>query len=131
MIEAQEGRRPVLERYCGESGGDIQVAIELLGAEDDVEVDFVEMGGQTGSSVFEEASPYYNRTIVRKRLRKLDLIAAERDFDGPDFLKAYVQGHELEVLKGANSVLGSTEFVLVECSLIPVNKGCPLTHAKV
>ena len=41
-------------------------------------------------------------------------------------LKLDVQGYELEVLKGADGLLSAAEVVLLEASLIPVNKGCPL-----
>ena len=81
---------------------------------------------ETGSSVFEESSPY-----ARKRLKKtlitLDaLLEAYKDFQQLDFLKLDVQGYELEILKGASALLQHTEFVLMETSFIPINQGCPL-----
>jgi hypothetical protein len=96
----------------------------LLGAHAGQEVEFSQM--ETGSSVFDEASPY-----ARKRLKKTlvtldNLLEAYKDFQQLDFLKLDVQGYELEVLKGASTLLQHTEFVLMETSLIPINTGCPL-----
>ena len=128
MVEAQERLRPVLENCVREQGGAVKFEIALLGAKDGEKVSFVELGGGTGSSVFEEASPIHHRTKVEKQLRTLDPIALDHGFADADFLKIDVQGYELEVLKGASSILSSVEFVLVESSLIPINKGCPLIH---
>jgi FkbM family methyltransferase len=124
MFEAQKEKVPELKRICERFPGTVSYEIALLGAKDGAEVDFVQM--ETGSSVFEESSPY-----ARKRLKKtlitLDaLLAAYKDFQQLDFLKLDVQGYELEILKGASALLKHTEFVLMETSFIPINKGCPL-----
>lgn len=77
---------------------------------------------ETGSSVLEESSPY-NRNYVEKELVTLDsLVVRYPDFKKLDFLKIDVQEYELEVVKGASRLLAKTEFVLMEVSLIPVNK---------
>jgi FkbM family methyltransferase len=124
MIEAQKEKTQKLMEVSEKFSGEIFCEIALLGARAGQEVDFVQM--ETGSSVFEESSPY-----ARKRLKKtlitLDaLLEAYTDFKQIDFLKLDVQGYELEVLKGASALLKRTEFVLMETSLIPINKGCPL-----
>jgi len=44
----------------------------------------------------------------------------------PDFLKLDVQGYELEVLKGAESILASVEVVFTEVNHIEIYRGAPL-----
>jgi FkbM family methyltransferase len=124
MIEAQKEKLPALNGVCEKFSGAVSCEIALLGAKTGAEVDFVQM--ETGSSVFEESSPY-----ARKRLKKtlitLDaLLEGYKDFQQVDFLKLDVQGYELEILKGASALLKRTKFVLMETSFIPINKGCPL-----
>ncbi len=124
MVEAQKEKAQILMEVCEKFSGEVFCEIALLGANAGQEVEFVQM--ETGSSVFEESSPY-----ARKRLKKtlvtLDaLLKVYTNFQQLDFLKLDVQGYELEVLKGASALLQRTEFVLMETSLIPINKGCPL-----
>ncbi len=124
MLEAQECKRPILQSVCARHSGDVRFEIGPLGPEDGSEVSFAEM--ETGSSVFAEKS---NRDrVVRKLVTKtLDtIVLAHPEFLTSQFLKLDVQGYELEVLRGAASVLSHCEFVFLEASLIPVNAGCPL-----
>jgi FkbM family methyltransferase len=124
MIEGQNNKAKILQEICSFFKSNVVFEIALLGAKDGEKVRFVEM--ETGSSVLEESSPY-NRNYVEKELVTLDsLVVRYPDFKKLDFLKLDVQGYELEVLKGASRLLAKTEFVLMEASLIPVNKGCPL-----
>lgn len=124
MIEAQQEKSQILNGVCEKFSGTVSCEIALLGAKDGTEVDFIQM--ETGSSVFEESSPY-TRKRLKKSLITLDaLIEAYKDFQQLDFLKLDVQGYELEILKGASALLKHTEFVLMETSFIPINKGCPL-----
>lgn len=123
MVEPQDSKRPILEDLVTRSGGGVRFEAALLGAAEGGEVEFVEM--ETGSSVYEEASPY-PRSKTRKQIRTLDRLVAEAGFGQIGLLKIDVQGYELEVLKGALDVLKGTEVVLMEASLVPVNAGCPL-----
>ena len=124
MVEAQEEKGHALREICKKFSGEVFCEIALLGAKAGQEVEFIQM--ETGSSVFEESSPY-TRDRLTKKLATLDnLLNAYSDFQNIDFLKLDVQGYELEVLKGASTILKHTEFVLMETSLIPINKGCPL-----
>jgi FkbM family methyltransferase len=125
MIEAQEQKERILKEVCKFYDlEDISLEIALLGSENNKEVCFCEM--ETGSSVFEESSPY-RRDYVTKTLVTLDtLVSKYKEFQNIDFLKLDVQGYELEVLAGATTLLKKTEFILLEASLIPVNQGCPL-----
>lgn len=57
---------------------------------------------------------YVRRTVP---IVTVDELVAKGELDVPEFIKLDVQGFELEVLKGANSVLGTTQVVLMEVSL--------------
>lgn len=119
MVEANEEKRRKLE----EAAHDVDARLEfaLLGAEDGKIADFYVMG--SGSSVFEEESRF-EREKVQKTLLSLDALLA--DVDQVDFMKIDTQGYELEVLKGASRLLAKTEAVLLEVSLLEINKGAPL-----
>ncbi len=122
MLEAQESKRPVLDRVSRQCDG-LCYQIVLLGAADGETVQFVEM--ETGSSVFEEQSPY-QREVIEKEQRSLDTLLKNHDeFKQADLLKLDVQGYEIEVLKGASDLLRHTQCVYLEASLIPTNQGCP------
>ncbi len=124
MIEGQNSKSSILQEVCSSFKGDVVFEIALLGAKDGEKVSFMEM--ETGSSVLEESSPY-NRNYVEKELTTLDsLLERYPEFRKLDFLKLDVQGYEINVLQGASNLLELTEFVLMETSLIPINKGCPL-----
>ena len=124
MIEGQEAKAAALREFCAKAGGDVTFETALLGARDGETVRFVEM--ETGSSVLEEASPYA-RNYVERTLTTLDSVLARHPaFQKADFLKLDVQGYELDVLRGASAALQKAEFVLMEASLIPINRGCPL-----
>lgn len=124
MIEAQEGKRPLLEHVVAKSRGQVAFELALLGAEHGREVEFAEM--ETGSSVFSEASDF-PRSVVRKPLNTLDRLLANRpEWKSPQCIKLDTQGYELEVLKGAGQTLSTVDVVLMEVSLVRINSGCPL-----
>ncbi len=123
MIEGQPGKQETLASVSAEHPDHLQFAIALLGATDDAEVEFIEM--ETGSSIFEEDSPFPRRK-TRARLKRLDsLIEAHPDFRASQMLKLDTQGYELEILRGAETILENAEMVLLEASFLPINRGAP------
>ncbi len=119
MIEGNEEKRTILQPVADEVGGTLEIA--LLGANDGEEVEFHVM--ESGSSVFEENSPLGRRSETRT-LRTLDAILGEGV--PVDFIKIDIQGYELEALRGAAQILPKVDAVLMEISLIEINKGAPL-----
>jgi FkbM family methyltransferase len=124
MIEAQESKRKILEKTVATSPRHLDFEIALLGETDGRDVDFFEM--ETGSSVFEETSPYPRKKTRRKLVSLDSLLDRHAGFKQAQALKIDVQGYELNVLKGASALLDVVEVVLMEASLIPVNKGAPV-----
>ncbi len=124
MIEAQTSKSDRLQSFANEHNGQVIYENALLGPEDNKSVEFTEM--ETGSSVFEESSPYDRNKVSRTQVTLDTLVDSHPQFKQPDFLKLDVQGYELEVLKGASELLTNTQIILMEASFIPVNKGAPL-----
>jgi FkbM family methyltransferase len=122
MIEAQESKRDALRAVCDRFNGSVAYRIALLGSTAGRCVRFVEM--ETGSSVFEEKSPY-GRTVANRTTSTIDQLV-ESDPRLVDLIKLDVQGYELEVLRGALGTLKRTRSALLEVSLIPINEGVPL-----
>jgi FkbM family methyltransferase len=58
----------------------------------------------------------------------LDQICGERDTQGPYLLKIDTQGSEIDVLKGAKTVLQDTELVILEVSFFEFFKGGPQVY---
>ena len=118
MVEANQEKKEKLSRVAEQIGADLH--FNLLGPRDDEQVEFFVM--ESGSSVFEEDSP-----LGRKK-RDLTTTSLDTLLMGKrvDLIKIDPQGFELEVLKGAIKTLGSAQAVLLEVSLIQINKGAPL-----
>ena len=96
---------------------------ELLGSSDGEEVTFVVM--ESGSSVFEERSAVPRERETRQ-LRTLDSVLGAHS--GIDLLKIDAQGYELEILGGAVRLLPSIQAIILEVSLIEINRGAPLAN---
>lgn len=74
------------------------------------------------------ASREFSGPVRRVEVRTLDSFLAKGDFEAPLLLKADVQGHELEVLRGATRCLEVTEMLLLEVSFQRFYDACPLAH---
>jgi FkbM family methyltransferase len=75
---------------------------------------------ETASSVLAEHHSAHPSTF--HEMTTLDSAVKE----GCDFLKADVQGYELEVLRGAERTLRHVGAILLELNLIDIHKGVPL-----
>jgi FkbM family methyltransferase len=84
--------------------------------------------GTSGSSFLEapHASQYTSGKIEVK-VRSLDSLVNSREILIPDLVKIDVEGFEMSVLRGAESLFGHTEFFLIELSLYPF-WGQPILH---
>ena len=118
MLEANREKREILAPVAEQIGARLE--FEVLGPEDGREVVFHVM--EAGSSVLPENSSLQRREELR-HVRQLDTFFQK---DLPDFIKLDVQGYELEVLRGASQILEQAQAVLMEVSLIEINRGAPL-----
>jgi FkbM family methyltransferase len=120
MLEAQESKTKILNSM---KSADIDVEIALLGPSSNQNVKFYI--NETVSSALPETEKS-KQDFVELKMFSLDDVLEKKNFENPDFLKLDVQGFELEVLKGATKALTQAEVVLMEVSLIEINKGAPL-----
>ena len=117
MVEPLEEMRPHLEKFCTEFP-DSKFVLAGAGPKPG-EMEFTIWPGLSGSSfVPERGQPlfdtYGKRTVPVVTINQL----IERgDLTIPEIAKLDVQGFELDVLKGASTILGQTEVFLLEVSL--------------
>jgi len=121
MIEPNLAGSAALAGVAKELGAN--VFGEVLGANNDQPIQFNVMG--SGSSALPECSSVPRRVETR-RLHRLDSLL--NNIEAPVLLKIDAQGYELEILKGAMGLLPTIEAILLEISLIEINKGAPLLH---
>jgi FkbM family methyltransferase len=113
-----------LRSWCVRDGN-ADVLELLLGAETRAAVPLHEM--ETASSVLDEHISQSPLTRVYP-MQTIDEIIRSKSMVAPDLLKLDVQGYELEVLKGAQSILGHLSVVLAEINLIDIHKNVPLLY---
>jgi FkbM family methyltransferase len=73
-------------------------------------------------------SPDFPGVARQVPVRRLDTFLERGEIRGPLFIKADVQGFELEVLSGAGSCLAETGLLLLETSFVQLYQGAPLAH---
>jgi hypothetical protein len=74
----------------------------------------------------EEIPQEDKRTPRMVEMRTIDSMIQDNLIDTPDLVKIDVQGFELEVLKGAESLFGKTELFIIETALHNKHKSYPL-----
>jgi FkbM family methyltransferase len=79
-----------------------------------------------GSSIYREEEDSDVNGIPRTvSSTTLDQLCKEKKAEGPYLIKVDTQGAELEVLKGADTILPETVFVILETSFFNIFKGGP------
>ena len=121
MVEAQKKKENILKKVTKDHSN-IEYSIALLSSMDGNERLFLEC--ETASQVVEFVQP--GETIDKIRTQTLDSLLSQSGFPFPDFLKLDVQGHESEVLKGAEKSLRHAEVCLLEISLLDIGGNQPL-----
>lgn len=125
MIEPQQSKGAILGDMCSKDPQHLSYVQALLGPEAEENVTFYL--NETVSSVLTEwEQPPGSREVMA--MTTLDKICDASPMGLPDLIKLDVQGYELEVLKGARHLLKvyPPEALVLEVSLIDVNKGAPL-----
>lgn len=120
MFEAQESKHTILAKLHSAL---IDHHIGLLGPEINSKSKFYI--NDTVSSALPESAKE-KQDYVEVAMFTVDEVLKAKGIAKADFIKLDVQGFELEVLKGAQVTLQSTEVVLMEVSLLEINKGAPL-----
>ena len=123
MCEAQPDKEPCLEKVKNKYPNQVDYHMGLLGSTEKESVPYFLM--ETGSSVLEENTDY-DRELTQLPMHTLDNIIDSDTLQQPCFLKLDVQGYEIEVLKGAKTLLSKVDIILLEVSILEYNKGAPL-----
>lgn len=118
LFEANEAHAADLERT-----GEQHFTVVL--SSDEKPVEFFD-AGTSGDSYFRELTDRYAAVNPTTRLATtLDRVMETHALPYPDFIKADVQGAELDVLAGGRKALAHAKLVLLECPILPYNLGAP------
>ena len=104
------------------SNTNVEYFIKLLSSNDGDEKLFCI--NETASHVAKTSEEEYNYEKIKSQT--LDTLLKENKIPFPAFLKLDVQGHELEVLKGAQNALAHAEVCLLETTLLNIGDDDPL-----
>ena len=121
MVEAQLNKEPFL-KAVQQKNNNVEYAISLLSAADGEIKLFTQ--NETASHVAAAALP--GQQYQQIKTQTLDALLESLHFPFPDFLKLDVQGHEMEVLKGAVKSLQYATICLLEISLLNLGDDGPL-----
>jgi len=121
MVEAQKTKEPFL-KAIKEKQQNVEYAISLLSSDNVSIKTFAE--NETASHIVnnEESGGIYKKI----QTQTLDTLLESKQFPLPDFLKLDVQGHEMQVLKGAERSLAHSTVCLLEISFLNLGDDFPL-----
>jgi len=125
MIEPQISENKFLKRFC-KRHPDCFFINALVGASEKEMTPFL-IDGLSSTVLFDSENKANNH--IELPLTTLGYLTKETPFSKSQLIKLDVQGYELEVLKGASSILDYVEVLIMEVSLIPLIPGAPLFHA--
>lgn len=129
FVEPLAEFEPSLQNLCRRYPGSIYM-LAAAGAED-TEITF-NVGPSLGdSSRFQTLESHDGAYEMHKRTvpqYRLDTMWTALELTGPALLKVDVQGGELEVLKGATTIMDQFEVIVLECGLIETLIGQPIFH---
>lgn len=88
-------------------------------------VEFYSIEG-TGDSYYRENTKFYDNTVATTvSARTLETVIKEATLPVPQLLKLDTQGSEIDILRGAESVLSLVDLVYLECPVLKYNAGAP------
>ena len=80
----------------------------------------------TGDSYYKETTTHFDNEVpTRLPCITLDELIERENIPVADFVKMDTQGSELDILAGANKVVGKASMFYVECPIIKYNAGAP------
>jgi FkbM family methyltransferase len=121
MVEAQINKESFL-KAVKQKNNNVDYAISLLSSADGETKLFLK--NETASHVISTAVA--GEQYQQIKTQTLDVLLETMNFPFPEFLKLDVQGHEMEVLKGAAKSLANATICLLEISLLNLGDDGPL-----
>lgn len=125
LFEANPKLAPALEQLSREQK--YSYIVQILSKPGKTEVEFFDQDyPSTGATYYKETSAWMdNVKSTTLPCRTLDSIIEQYKLPIPNLVKMDTQGSELDILAGANRILGKTEMFYVECPMIQYNRGSP------
>lgn len=106
----------------------VKIIHTILNSEEK-EVDWYgETNGGSGDSFFKERTKHFANTMpIKKQTTTLENELKKENIQAKSvFIKIDTQGSEIEVLKGAGTILNNTDFIVLEMPFFgQYNEGCP------
>lgn len=89
-------------------------------------VKYFKGGTSTGNSYYKENTVLYDHAeSVNMPARTLESLIAECEMPVPNFIKIDTQGSELDILRGAETILPQVDLIYLECPIGKYNLGAP------
>ena len=89
------------------------------------EVEFYSIRG-TGDSYYKEQTHAYNNCTPQKlQTTTLDQLARDHSLIYPQLIKLDTQGSELDILRGAESIINHVDIIVTEAAVLSYNRGSP------
>ena len=123
-VEPREECRPALETTTRDLPG-VSYALTLIGATEGTVKFNV---SDTQSSMLANSRGEAFGTVKEYPITTLDNLVVSRQFPWPDLIKLDLQGAELQALRGADECMRRAQMLLLEVSLIELQKGSPLLY---
>lgn len=125
LVEPQPEMRSALDSLCKELS-DCTWAEVAVGSGQGTSVQTI-WDDLQGSSFLPSLDPQLLATGRQRpvSMTTIDTLLHERDFPTPDLVKLDIQGYEIEALRGAQRLMGTTELFVMECSLFAFMPGMP------
>ncbi len=125
LIEPQEEMKPALDQFFKNHKG--RWFLGGAGPEDG-ELTLSVWDDLSGSTFLLSESEAQGKTQRKVPIYAIDTLISKNEIKIPELCKIDVQGFELEVLKGAQSLLGKTEVFILEASLFKFSSNLPVLH---
>lgn len=119
MFEANPNLVPLLEQR------NIPFVSAVLSSPEKQTVRFCHTNDSNGSYYKDTTTWYDNHGSIEVPCVTLDKIVQECNLPQPDFIKIDTQGSELDILRGAETVINDTKIVYTECPITNYNQGAP------
>jgi FkbM family methyltransferase len=124
MVEPQESCQSVLKSMV-DTDNRLAFCQTLLGDMNGERMFLIE---GTNSRIVEGCwEPRSGEQIEKLQLTRLEEVARDYGFEGAEFIKLDLQGHELEALEGGGDLFGRSEVFMVEVSWLRIGD-VPLVH---
>ena len=121
MLEAQQSKENILKNIS-EKNRNVKYQIGLLSSVENEKLYFYQ--DETASHVA-NGNNLGNKNVIEILTSTVDKAILNTKMDYPCFLKLDVQGHEIQVLKGAKKALESAIFCLLEVSFLSLSENEP------